>query len=244
MSNSDNQKNYANTEAQHSSAETHLSTTRKKLFIALLSLLGLFGGIFLLRESGISELLNPDLLREKISSYGIWAPIVFIALYATATILFFPATPLTLIGGAVFGPIYGTVFVIIGATTGAQIAFLLTRYLSHLYTVSTKSALLAKLATFDEKIRENGFLTVLFLRFVPLFPFNGLNFGLGFTKVKVRDYFFGTFLGIIPGTFVYVYFGDSLSTLSPLKVGSAVLLIATLTTASYYVKKKFDRVKK
>ena len=98
----------------------------------------------------------------------------------------------------------------------------------------------ATLEKYNKKIATHGLLTVLFLRFVPLFPFNGLNFALGLTKISFKDYVVGTFFGIIPGTFAYVYFGDALSSLSPLKVGSAVAVIVLLSLVARFVIKKYD----
>jgi uncharacterized membrane protein YdjX (TVP38/TMEM64 family) len=103
------------------------------------------------------------------------------------------------------------------------------------------SGVLAKLSKYEEAIQQNGFLTVLFLRFVPLFPFNGLNFALGLTSIKARDYILGTLLGIIPGTFAYVFFGDSLGTLSPLKIAVAVLGLCLLSLLGKYVMQRYAK---
>jgi len=85
-----------------------------------------------------------------------------------------------------------------------------------------------KLSEYNEGLVRNGLPVVLFLRLVPVFPFNGLNFGLGLTKVTVRNYVLGTFIGIIPGTFVFVYLGSSLATLNPWHIAGAVILFLLL----------------
>ncbi len=78
-------------------------------------------------------------------------------------------------------------------------------------------------------------MTVFVLRLIPLFPFNGLNFGLGLTRINTGVYVIGTFLGIIPGTFAYVYFGDSLASLNPFQVGIAVLGLVAISFLGKYL---------
>ncbi|MDX1387503.1 MAG: TVP38/TMEM64 family protein, partial [bacterium] len=95
---------------------------------------------------------------------------------------------------------------LLSATAGASLAFLLSRYLGRDFVVKVTHGRVQK---FDEKIGEHGFYTVLYLRLVPLFPFNILNFSLGLTKVKFREYFLGTLLGMIPGAFVYTSIGGA-----------------------------------
>jgi uncharacterized membrane protein YdjX (TVP38/TMEM64 family) len=155
--------------------------------------------------------------------------------------VFFPGTPLTLAGGALFGPVFGTLYTVVGATIGAICAFYFSRFFSGGVRSKKHDGVLSKLAVYDEAIKKNGFLTVLFLRFVPLFPFNGLNFALGLTSINVRDYALGTLLGIIPGTFAFVFFGDSLSSLSPLKIAVAVLVLCGLSLLGKYVMQRYAK---
>jgi uncharacterized membrane protein YdjX (TVP38/TMEM64 family) len=98
----------------------------------------------------------------------------------------------------------------------------------------------SKIKEYDQKLEENGFMTVLFFRLVPLFPFNGLNFALGLTKVRIKDYFFATLIGIIPGTFAYVYLGSSLAEMNYANIIFAIVLIILLSLSlkAYNSKKK------
>lgn len=192
-----------------------------------------------LRHSGFADTFSPAHLRTTILSYGIWAPLAYMGLYVVACIFFFPASPLTLAGGALFGALYGTLYTIIGATLGALAAFSIARYLGQSFMKGGTSSLAKKLHAYDEKIAAHGFITVLFLRFVPLFPFNGMNVALGLTKVSLRDYCVGTFFGIIPGTFVFVYFGNSLASLDIKKIISAIILIIALSLVGIVIKKKY-----
>ncbi len=211
----------------------------RKLIVFVIVVSALIACVVALKQTGIVDLFEPERIRDTILGYGIWAPLVYMGLYALASVLFIPGSPLTLAGGAIFGPLYGTLYTVIGATLGAVLAFSLSRYFKQHFLQYGEGSVAKKLERYDEKIASHGFVTVLFLRFVPLFPFNGLNFGLGVTKVSFRDYFLGTFLGIIPGTFAYVYFGDSLASLNITKIVLAILIVVVLSLVGKIVMKKY-----
>ena len=211
---------------------------KRQYVFAILVIILTVCSILLLRQFGLVDVFEPTKIKETILSYGIWAPLVYMGLYVVACMLFIPGSPLTLAGGAIFGPLYGTIYTVIGATLGALCAFCLSRYFKKSFVRYGQGKVASTLESYDTKIAAHVFLTVLFLRFVPLFPFNGLNFGLGFTKVTLRDYFFGTLFGIIPGTFAYVYFGDSLTSFN---VGNILIAILLIIVVSFLGKKLLKR---
>lgn len=111
---------------------------------------------------------------------------------------------ITLAGGAIFGPIFGTALNLLGATTGAAIAFLITRHLVYDWFSSKKGEKLNKLiAGVDQK----GWVFIAFLRLFPIIPFNLVNYGLGVTGITFRIYFITTFIFLIPAEIIYTYFG-------------------------------------
>lgn len=187
---------------------------------------------------GVSQILHPAMIQEKILMFGMLAPFVYMVVYAAAAIMFIPGAPLTIVGGVLFGSLFGTLYTVIGATVGAALAFLLARFFGRDFVGILEGEKWKKLGEYDKKIEENGFGVVLFLRLAPIFPFNGLNFGLGLTKVTFKDYFWGTFAGIIPGTFAYVYLGDSLASLNPAQIVFAVVLLAMLSVGAGKLTKK------
>ena len=207
-----------------------------KLLIGLVVLLCV-GLVF--RFTSLSEVLSPEQLALRVSSFGPLAPLFFVGVYAIASVAFLPGTPLTLLGGVLFGPIYGALYVLIGATLGAVGAFLTARYFGSSIFAKSDSDLGRRLANYNERLANHGFLTVVFLRLVPLFPFNGLNFALGLTEIRLRDYFLGTFIGIIPGTVALVYFGDSLASLDLVKIVVALIILLLLTFGGKWVIKKY-----
>jgi uncharacterized membrane protein YdjX (TVP38/TMEM64 family) len=126
--------------------------------------------------------------------------------YAVGVCLFIPGTLLTGLGAAIFGAYWGFVWVWIGAMFGASAAFWIGRTLGREFAASLIGN---KLKKYDDAIERNGFATVLYLRLV-YFPFTPMNFGMGLTKVRFWDYFFGTGLGILVGTFIFTFFVGTL----------------------------------
>lgn len=154
---------------------------------------------------------------------------IFVVAYAIVAGLSLPgAAILTLAGGFLFGAVFGTLFVNVGATTGATLAFLTARYLLR-DTVEQKFG--KWLGPFQEGFTKNAFSYLMTLRLIPLFPFFVVNLVSGLTRVNVGTYVAATALGIIPGSFVYAYAGRQLGTINSLKeiaspnvIGAFVLL--------------------
>jgi uncharacterized membrane protein YdjX (TVP38/TMEM64 family) len=158
--------------------------------------------IIFVRYTPIKEYLNAEALGRFLATAGLWAPVVFMAIYAVGVCLFLPGTLLTGLGAAIFGAYWGFVYVWFGAMMGASAAFWIGRTLGRDFAASLIGDRLQK---YDDAIERNGFATVLYLRLV-YFPFTPMNFGMGLTKVHFRDYVFGTGLGIIVGTFIFTFF--------------------------------------
>jgi len=167
-------------------------------------LLGLFiiGAILLFRYTPIKAYLSPEALGAFLDTAGFWAPPVFIAIYAVGVSLLLPGTLLTGLGGIIFGPYLGFVYVWIGAMLGAALSFFIGRTLGREFAAGLIGN---KLKKYDDAIERNGFATVLYLRLI-YFPFSAMNFGMGLTKVRFNDYIFGTGLGILVGTFIFTFF--------------------------------------
>ncbi|MCA1991508.1 MAG: TVP38/TMEM64 family protein [Coleofasciculus sp. S288] len=158
----------------------------------------------------IQELLQTSFLWvERLGALG---PIAFIVIYNIATILFIPGSLLTLKGGCLFGVFWGSVYVLIAATFGAIVAFLIGRYLSRDW-VCRKIQGNAKFKAINEAVAREGWKIVLLTRLSPIFPFNLLNYAFGVTQVSLKDYTLGS-IGMIPGTVMYVYMGSLASDLA------------------------------
>ncbi|RPJ10107.1 MAG: TVP38/TMEM64 family protein [Desulfobacteraceae bacterium] len=177
---------------------------KKKSAAIKISILILFiaAAIYLVRFSPVKQYFTAEQLGLFIDSAGIWAPLLFMFIYAAGVCLFIPGTLLTALGAAVFGPYLGFLYVWAGAMAGASLAFLIGRYLGRDFAASLIGD---RLKRYDDAIGRSGFTTVLYLRLV-YFPFTPMNFGMGLTKVRFGDYFSGTALGIIVGTFIFTFF--------------------------------------
>ena len=142
---------------------------------------------------------------QWINSLGSLGGIVFIGIYIIATLAFLPAAILTLGAGVIFGVIWGSLYVFVGATLGAIAAFLVGRYLARGW-VKEKISSYKKFTNIDQAVSKEGLKIVFLIRLSPLFPFNLLNYALGVTSVSLKDYFLAS-VGMIPGTIMYVYLG-------------------------------------
>lgn len=142
----------------------------------------------------------------EVERLGIWGPVLFVAAYAAATVLFIPGSALTLAAGGLFGVGPGSVYVSLASTLGATLAFLLGRHLLR-GMIRAKLRGNAKFAAIDEAVGEQGWKIVGLTRLSPAFPFTLLNYAYGLTGVSLRDYVAASWIGMMPGTVLYVYLG-------------------------------------
>lgn len=140
---------------------------------------------------------------------------VFFVLYVAATVLFVPGSILTLGAGVIYGVGLGTAVVSISSTIGATAAFLVGRYVARSW-VAEKVSGNARFAAIDDAVGREGWKIVGLTRLSPIFPFNLLNYAYGLTKVSLRDYFFASWIGMLPGTVMYVYIGSVIGALATL----------------------------
>jgi len=158
--------------------------------------------ILAFRFTPLKAFLTEEALIRFVKASGFCAPLIFVMIYALGVCLFIPGTLLTALGAAIFGTYWGFLYVWVGAMIGAGAAFWIGRTLGRDFAAS---AIGDRLKKYDEAIERNGFATVFYLRMI-YFPFTPMNFGMGLTKVKFWDYFWGTALGIIVGTFIFTFF--------------------------------------
>ncbi len=157
---------------------------------------------------------------EWIAGLGVLAPIAFIAIYIAATVLFIPGSILTIGAGVIFGVVRGSIYVSIAATLGATAAFLVGRYVARDW-VAARIEGNPKFRAIDEAVGREGWKIVVLTRLSPVFPFNLLNYAYGLTRVRLRDYFFASWAGMIPGTILFVYIGSLTGDLARAASGGA-----------------------
>lgn len=168
--------------------------------------LGLVIVLLILISSGIyyRDSFDIELIEQSIERAGWWAPLIFILAYTVAAVMFFPGSVFTFAGGVIFGPVYGVVYNLTGATIGAAMSFLIARYLASDWVSQHAGGRLKQLIN---GVEAEGWRFVAFVRLVPIFPFNLLNYALGLTRLRFIEYFIATWVFMIPGAIAYTYIG-------------------------------------
>ena len=183
-------------------ATTQRTGSKTKLVLWVVVVVAL---VALARHFNAQALLRQAL--DLIAGLGPWGSVMFVLLYIVATVFFLPGSVLTLGAGFVFGVIKGAILVSIAATLGATAAFLVGRYLARDW-VAKKIEGNVRFKAIDEAVAREGWKIVGLTRLSPVFPFNLLNYAFGLTRVSLRDYFFASWIGMMPGTLMYVYLGS------------------------------------
>ncbi|MCD6706929.1 MAG: VTT domain-containing protein [Thiobacillus sp.] len=143
-------------------------------------------------------------LQAWVEGAGAAGPLLFMAVYALATVLFLPGSVITLAGGVLFGPVWGAVYNLTGATIGAALAFLIARYLAAGWVMQRTGGRMKQLV---DGVEQEGWRFVAFVRLVPLFPFNLLNYALGLTRIRFWHYVLASYLFMLPGATAYTWLG-------------------------------------
>jgi uncharacterized membrane protein YdjX (TVP38/TMEM64 family)/Fe-S oxidoreductase len=189
---------------------TMAMTERLKMgkFLAILIIAILVaGGIYL----NHLNMFSAGTLVDILGRHPVLAPLIFLGIYAIAPSLFLPSIPLTLAAGFFWGPVWGVVFAISGATIGACLPFFLARYLFQ-DTIKAKTPP-ERWKWLQDKVVQHGWKAVAFTRLIPVFPFNLLNYLFGLTPIPFRQYLGSTFIFMLPACIAFVAFGSSLGEL-------------------------------
>ncbi len=202
-------------------------------------------GVLVARQLGAFELLsldNIDRLDAWFRGFGIWAPLIFIAVWIVACLFFLPGLPITIVGALIFGPIQGTIYSAFGSALGATAAFLMGRYAAR----GVVEGLLAKnekLRLIDEGVKTQGWRMLMITRLVPLFPFNAQNYVYGLTQISLPTYVLVSFICMLPGCIAFNFaagavragqFGKFF-----LYIGVAGLVFVILSLIPGWIKKRY-----
>jgi uncharacterized membrane protein YdjX (TVP38/TMEM64 family) len=177
------------------------------------SAVGLIGAALFLHPRSIMERM-----LDEIKGLGVWGPILFILVYVVATVLFVPGSILTLGAGALFGVVQGSIYVSIASTVAATCAFLIGRYLARDW-VSRRIKGNARFEALDKAVAAEGWKIVGLVRLVPFFPFAPVSYAFGLSRVSMPSYVLASWIGMMPATVMYVYFGSLAQDLTALNSG-------------------------
>ncbi len=197
----------------------------------------IIAAIIAARVTGLTDLLDQERLRGLIKGTGIMAPLIYMGFYAVAPSLLLPGLPLTIAGGILFGPFWGVVYAITGATAGACIAFLIARYAARGWVEGMLTT--PRWKRLDEGVQRHGWKVVAFTRLIPLFPFNLLNYAFGLTKIGFLPYAVTSFICMLPACIAFIVFSSSLLDLlkgrlsANLLVGILLIVLISLIPFGY-----------
>ena len=207
-----------------------------KLLIAVAALAALYGAFryFDIDFSRISK----EQMKQKVLSFGIWGPVLYIAIYLLRPLILFPAGILSASAGFIWGVKTGFLYLQIAANISSTAEFFIARYFGR---GAISRLIKGKMLDLDERMERHGFLTVLLVRLIPNVAWDIQNFSLGLTRVKFRDYFFATLLGIMPGSFAFVFLGASLIETLTNPRYFWMIIVATLLFAGVFAFQKWLR---
>lgn len=157
---------------------------------------------------GIGSFLEPSKAAALLDSAGPWGPAVYIIAYAATAVLMLPGLPVTVLGGLLFGPVWGSVYVMAGATIGAALAFLIARRMGREWVASAIKG--GRFEELDRRVALQGWKVVALTRLVPIFPYNFLNYAFGLTSIGFASYIIASFFCMIPGAVAYVALSSSI----------------------------------
>jgi uncharacterized membrane protein YdjX (TVP38/TMEM64 family)/rhodanese-related sulfurtransferase len=194
---------------------------------------------FLVLAAGIAlvviyrDQLDAAQLEALMNDAGSAAPLLFMLIYIIGTLFFLPGSVLTLLGGALFGPVWGTLYNLTAATIGAMLSFLASRYLASDWVAKKTGGRMKQLIN---GVENEGWRFVAFTRLVPFFPFNLLNYALGLTKISFTQYSIATYVCMLPGALAYTYLGyigREAATGGEGLIQKAILALALLAVVSF-----------
>lgn len=150
---------------------------------------------------------DPQLVKTQIVQWGAWGPVVYMLLYAVGPSFLVPGAVMTIAAGLAFGTWWGSLWSLLGADIGALVAFAAGRFMGQEFVVR---ALGGRFRNMLDRIARNGFYITLYLRIVPVIPYNAFNLLAGASPITFRDYFWASMIGMVPGTILFAFLGDAL----------------------------------
>lgn len=216
----------------------------KKPWPRLFLLAAVLIAVAAIRLSGATEYLDQEKLRGLIQGWGHLGPLVYMLIYTLAPALFLPGLPLTIAGGILFGPFWGVVYTIVGATAGASLAFLISRHMAGNWLHARLSG--PRWRSLHRGVETHGWKIVAFTRLIPLFPFNLLNYAFGLTRISFLHYVAATALCMLPACIAFIVFSSSLLDLFHGRISTEFLiglLLIFLVSSLPFFHRKLQRQK-
>lgn len=177
--------------------------------------------VFIVHRYSLLSYLNEKNIEKLVRGAGPWGSLVFIGINVLRPLLLLPVGLFSVVAGIMFGPVYGTIYTSIGVVIGSILAFYIAKYFGRDFVMRHFGD---KLGNFDRISSDHGLLIIILLRVTPLLPVDAISYGAGLSNISVWDFILGTAIGILPGTFVYVYLGSLFRSLSMERLIIAIIL--------------------
>ena len=176
--------------------------------------------------------ITPSSIKGFILGFGVWGPIIFVAMYASrAVVLVIPVGIMSLAGGLAYGQWRGTALIMVGAVLGSCLAFLLARYVGRNFVERFEWLHKGRIGAFDEGTETHGLRIIIMARLLPLFQYDAVNYGAGLSRMKFRDFALGSLIGMLPGGFINATLGSSLTNIASFQFVLAVVAFVLLMLA-------------
>lgn len=214
-----------------------MKKVKSKHVIMVLLAIVIVLSVYFCKTSGMVENCTPENMKSYISSFGILAPIIYIAMFTIVPLTLVPDAILAVAGGVVFGVGLGTLYTIIGAVCGGTLSFFISRLFGRGFV---QNLIKGKAEWFEDGIEKRGFLFIFMLRLIPLVPFDVISYGAGLSKIKYKDFILATSIGIIPGVWVYTNLGDKSGNLFSVEFLGSTVALVLLMIFSYFIKKRIS----
>lgn len=225
------------------SPDTGIAGRRRSRLMPALAALAILAGLYALlwRFGALEGLSDGQALREWIEGLGIFGPLTVVALLAGAIVLNpIPSAPIALASGAAYGHVWGTVYVVVGAETGALIAFTIARVAGH----DMLTRWLGRRPSLGALTSQNTLMAVVFFsRLLPFVSFDLISYAAGLTPLTFWRFAVATLAGIVPASFLLAHFGGEMASENAGRAIAAVLALGVVTIAPILVKLMIDRRK-
>lgn len=185
--------------------------------------------------------IGPSDIQKYVTSFGKFAPVIYILMFAVVPLTLFPDSILAIGGGLIFGLFKGYLYTLIGALIGASLSFYISRKLGRSFL---KKITKDKLDYIEDMINSKGFFVILLLRLIPLFPFDVISYAAGLTSIKYRDFLFATIIGTIPGILVFTNIGAQSVNIASKSFYISIMALIVLILLSIILKNKFIKMKR
>lgn len=185
---------------------------KKTIILSVVLILAIISSIYF----QIWQYIHPTLIKTTIEGYGVWTPIVFCLLYMIAVFIPYAATVMTLVAGLLFAPLFGTVLVITVASLGSVFPFLVARSVGRKRIQERIEK--TKYRKYLTHTDNNSFMFVLYMRLIPIIPFELQNYIIGLVSISTPKYILATFVGLLPSVFFLIYLGNTLTDIQPSKL--------------------------